>query len=85
MGCARPAIVTRLGALPELVAPGHTGTVVAPGHPRALATALASYLAEPDLARIQGKAALARFDSTFPLDRCATRYLQLARCLQTVC
>ncbi|HEY6744536.1 MAG TPA: glycosyltransferase [Mycobacteriales bacterium] len=39
--CAVPAIASRVGGIPEIVADGRTGLLVPPGDPRALAAAMA--------------------------------------------
>ena len=43
----RPAIASAVGGVPELVRPGLTGWLVAPGSPEALAVALREALATP--------------------------------------
>ncbi|TVQ87361.1 MAG: glycosyltransferase family 1 protein [Deltaproteobacteria bacterium] len=52
-----PAIVTRVGGMPEAVIEGRTGRVIDPGDVAALREALASYAREPDLAAAHGRAA----------------------------
>ena len=44
--CAVPAVASRAGGIPEIVADGHTGVLVPPGDPHALAAALAGLTAE---------------------------------------
>jgi glycosyltransferase involved in cell wall biosynthesis len=56
-----PAIVTRVGGLPETVDDGNSGLVVAPGDPVALAGALARVLGDPAFAaRLRAGVAVAR-------------------------
>ncbi len=56
MAAGTPVVVTRVGALPEVVAHQRTGLVVAPGDPAALAEALDSIVGDPLLQRIYGAA-----------------------------
>ena len=77
MACARPVVASRIGAIPELVVDGVTGTLVPPGDVEALAGALAAYAERPDLRRIHGEAARARAASRFALDDCARDYVDL--------
>jgi glycosyltransferase involved in cell wall biosynthesis len=63
-----PAVVTDVGALPEVVDDGITGRVIAPGDSHALAAALIEMLTDPALCRRYGEAAReiarARFSSS---------------------
>lgn len=58
--CATPAVVTRVGGLPEVVLEGVTGRVVAPGEPAALAAALRELLGDDARRARMGAAARAR-------------------------
>jgi glycosyltransferase involved in cell wall biosynthesis len=58
----KPAIVTRVGALPEYVVDGETGWVIPPGDPQALAAALAAALGDPDRAACIGRAGRAWYE-----------------------
>jgi glycosyltransferase involved in cell wall biosynthesis len=49
-------VATSVGGLPEAVEDGRTGLVVEPGDAGALAKAVVSLLADPDMARAMGKA-----------------------------
>jgi len=60
MSTGRPVIVSRIGALTELVADGETGLLVEPGDSLALQKAIERLLASPDLRRCMGQAALRR-------------------------
>ncbi len=62
-GYGRPLVVTRVGALPDLVAEG-SGRVVAPGDPAALAAALHEVLTVPGRAEEMGRTALASATET---------------------
>lgn len=52
---ARPAVVSRVGAMPEVVKDGQTGILVSPGDPRELADAVCRLLEHPDEARRVGE------------------------------
>lgn len=64
-----PAIVTNVGGLPELVEDQQSGFVVPPNDPSALGTAI-SRLAENEEERVRmGKAARARIESEFSIEK----------------
>lgn len=77
MAHSRPAIVTSLGALPELVERNRSGAIVPPGNPAALAAAIQTYARQPDTLASHGAAAKARAQERFSLRVCAQRYLRL--------
>jgi len=52
---SKPAVVTRVGALPEIVRDGETGILIPPGDPKALAEAVCDLLLHPDKARRIGQ------------------------------
>lgn len=58
--CGVPAVATRAGGIPEAVAEGETGVLVAPGDARALGRALAELLGDAQRRRALGKTARAR-------------------------
>jgi glycosyltransferase involved in cell wall biosynthesis len=58
MSTGRPVIASRIGGLVDLVAEGETGLLVQPGDPSALRQAIERLLADPDLRRRMGQAAL---------------------------
>ena len=58
MSAERPVIASRIGGLPDLVADGETGFLVQPGDPSALQQAIEQLLADPNLRRRMGQAAL---------------------------
>jgi glycosyltransferase involved in cell wall biosynthesis len=60
MALARPVVATDVGGIPEAVADGETGIVVAPGNTAAAAAALAALAADPTLARTMGERGRAR-------------------------
>jgi sugar transferase (PEP-CTERM/EpsH1 system associated) len=55
-----PAVGTRVGGVPEVIAEGTTGFIVPPRDPEALAQALARYVQDPNLAAAHGTAGRAR-------------------------
>jgi glycosyltransferase involved in cell wall biosynthesis len=59
----KPVVVTDVGALPEYVAPGRTGWVVAPGDPAALADRLADALSDPERLARMGQNGRAFYDA----------------------
>jgi glycosyltransferase involved in cell wall biosynthesis len=77
MACGRPVLASRIGALPELVVDGATGTLVTPGDVDALAAALVTYAEQPELRRQHGVAARARAVEQFHIDKCALAYIEL--------
>jgi glycosyltransferase involved in cell wall biosynthesis len=78
-----PCISTRVAGIPELIVDGVTGVLVEPRTPAALAHALATLMAQPQLRRRLGDAGYARTTGAFSMhagvDHLARR---LAACLQ---
>jgi glycosyltransferase involved in cell wall biosynthesis len=62
MTMARPVVTSDVGDLGAAVVDGHTGLVVPPGDPQALASALAEVLADPVLAATLGAAGHQRLE-----------------------
>lgn len=60
MASAVPVVATNCGGVPEIVVEGHTGLLVPPRDPQALAKALAKVLRDEGLRRRMGEAARAR-------------------------
>ena len=58
MSAGRPVIASRIGGLVDLVADGETGFLIQPGDALALQQAIERLLADPDLRRSMGQAAL---------------------------
>ena len=69
MAAGRPAVCTAVGGVPELVAEGLTGHLVAPRDPHALAQRLLALLLDRQRAREMGRAARARAEAEFSLER----------------
>jgi glycosyltransferase involved in cell wall biosynthesis len=68
MACARPAVCTAVGGIPEVIKDGETGYLVPPRNPLQLAARLVGLLRDPQTARRMGSAARARVEAEFDLD-----------------
>ena len=69
MACGKPIVATDAGGIPEVVAHGVTGTVVAARDPRAMAAAIVELLADEGRRRTMGEAGLARVKACFTVER----------------
>lgn len=69
MASRTPVVASDAGAYAEMIVTGETGAVVPAGDGKALAAAIATYLADPSLAEAQGRQALAHVQRNFPLSR----------------
>jgi glycosyltransferase involved in cell wall biosynthesis len=65
MAAALPVVATRVGGIPELVLDGHTGTIVEPDDPVALAAAVRRLAGDERLRRGMGRRGAARIDEAF--------------------
>lgn len=65
MACGAPVVASRVGGIPEVVADGHTGLLVAPDDPQALAAALTTLTRDPLGAEAMGRAGRQRATSEF--------------------
>lgn len=74
-----PAVVTRVGALPELVVDAETGLIVPPDHVSALAAALVQLAAEPDNTREMGVAAHRFMESRYSWRAVAAEHIEQYR------
>jgi glycosyltransferase involved in cell wall biosynthesis len=74
-----PVVATPVGSVPEAVADGDTGLLVAKDDPRALAAALAKLAHDPGLRRRMGAAGRARAAHEFTVARMAAAYEALYR------
>lgn len=79
MGCEVPVVASDAGGLPEVVEDGVTGLVVPRGDASALAGAIASLLADPQLQRRMGQAGRERALRLFDWDRTAQQFEELYR------
>jgi glycosyltransferase involved in cell wall biosynthesis len=68
----RPVIAGRVDNLTGILEDGHTGLLVPPNHPQALADALALLLASPALRLQMGRQARVRCEEHFRLDAILT-------------
>lgn len=67
MAAGRPVVAANVGGIPEIVADHDTGILVPPGNPAALATAVASLLADPARASEMGRRGVARVRALFDI------------------
>jgi starch synthase len=79
MACGTAVVATRVGGIPEVVADGETGRLVAPGDPAALAAAVAEVVADPVRAARFGRAGRRRVETEFSWERIAERTLGVYR------
>lgn len=79
MAHGRPVVSTRVGGIPELVEPGVTGLLVAPGSVREMTTALRTILRDPASARAMGERGREAVLQRFSIDVAAERLEQLFR------
>jgi glycosyltransferase involved in cell wall biosynthesis len=77
MAAARPVVSTRLAGIPELVAHGETGLLVAPGDTSALAPALEELIRDPELRSRYGRAGRARIEQHFRIEHTVAPLLRL--------
>jgi mannosyltransferase len=78
MSCGVPVVATTVGAFPELVADGTTGTLVPPGDAVVMAEAAEAFL---DVAKLRtfGDASRCRVLSDFRIEQEATSLVQVYR------
>lgn len=76
---ARPVVAANVGGLPEIVADGETGLLVAADDSAALARSLGWLLGHPEAARALGRAARDRALGTFSFERYLDSYESLYR------
>jgi glycosyltransferase involved in cell wall biosynthesis len=77
MLAAKPVVASRVSSVPEIVADGETGLLVAPDDHRALATAVGSLLQDPERARRLGAAGLERARREFSVERMTSRTIDV--------
>jgi alpha-maltose-1-phosphate synthase len=65
MACGAAVVGSRVGGIPEVVADGETGLLVAPGDPAALAEAMNALVADPRLAAEMGRRGRVRAETEF--------------------
>lgn len=74
-----PVVATRLGAIPDMLPEAALGSLVPPGDPESLATALLGFLRHPAHAREVGIRAKARATAEFTWDQVAGKMLATIR------
>lgn len=74
MAAGLPVVASRVGGVPELVVPGLTGWLVAPGDALGLAAALGQVLRDPDTRQAMGRAGRRRAEKEFSLQTMTRRY-----------
>lgn len=77
MATGLPVLATQVGGNPELVVPGVTGELVAPGDPEALAVGLVRMACDPARAAEMGGAGRARVEQRFGLPAMVSAYQAL--------
>jgi glycosyltransferase involved in cell wall biosynthesis len=77
MATGLPVIAGRVGGNPELVMDAVTGRLYDPASPAGLEQAILSYLTEPGLRELHGRAGRDRVVQNFSLDAMVQRYLAL--------
>jgi glycosyltransferase involved in cell wall biosynthesis len=73
MAAGKPVIASRVGGLPELIADGETGLLVAPKNTEGLAQAIARLAGEKSLAREMGRRGAERARASFSLEKMASQ------------
>ena len=79
MALAKPTVASNTGGIPEVVANGETGLLVAPRDVAALAAAISSLLKDPARRTRMGEAGLARVQRIFSADQMVERTLEVYR------
>jgi glycosyltransferase involved in cell wall biosynthesis len=74
MACGTPVIATRVGGLPEVVAPGETGELVKPGDIDAMSAAAAAILSDGPRVEAMRAASRARAVERFSAERVVPMY-----------
>ncbi len=77
MAAARPVVSTQLAGIPELVAHGETGLLVAPSDTSALVQALEELIRDPGLRSRYGRAGRTRIEQHFRIEHTVAPLLQL--------
>lgn len=75
MASGLPVVATRVGGNPELVQEGHTGQLVPPAEPVAMAEAIRVYTQNRDVAARHGRAGRQRVESQFSMAAMVNGYL----------
>jgi glycosyltransferase involved in cell wall biosynthesis len=79
MACGKPIVATTAGGMPEVVADGRTGILVAPRDHQAMAAALVTLLSDETARAAMGAAGLARVRTMFSAERMVRETLAVYR------
>ena len=74
MAAGKAVVGSRNGGMAEIIVNGHTGLLVPPGEPEALAAAMSTLIENPDLAQTFGAEGRRRASDTFSWAHTAERY-----------
>jgi len=77
MGSGVPVVSTPVSGIPELIESEHDGLFVPPNSPTELADALDRLLTQPELSELLARAARAKIQAHFSIDRSSTQLLAL--------
>jgi len=83
MAAGKPVIATRSGGPQEIVEDGRTGLLIPPADPDALAEKICELFANPERAAALARAAQAKVESEFTLERMIRDYELLYECLMS--
>lgn len=79
MACGLPIVATRVGGVPETIASGSEGLLVAPGDPEGLAGVMETLLSDEQKRKELGASALRRCRSEFSIEAICDRHLSVYR------
>ncbi len=77
MGSGVPVVSTPVSGIPELIESEHDGLLVPPSNPARLADALDRLLTQPELSERLARAAKAKIEAHFSIDRSSTQLVAL--------
>jgi glycosyltransferase involved in cell wall biosynthesis len=77
MSAVRTIVATQVGGVPELIEQGTSGLLVEPSDPSALADAIASVVASPELARALATGARKRYEEHFSIAAMVRRFREI--------
>lgn len=77
MSSGLPVVATRVGGNVELVQEGHTGRLVPPANPEAMADALLDYYVNTEKALLHGKSARQKIEACFSMEAMTQGYLDV--------
>jgi glycosyltransferase involved in cell wall biosynthesis len=77
MACGVPVVASRVGSVPDVIEDGHTGRLVEPGDPAALAQAIAATLDGGVTTRRLAEEARRRVESRYSIEHTTEGYQRL--------